>query len=290
MNKILKNLIKNALSTSLKVNRNSYLGGGLVKGLSYQEGGEVDIANYDPDWRPRKVHIPVDEEVPKNLEFGDKHSVPLPENNEDLFPYLLGYIPPEGDDFTDINFVRKRDNAEWAEHQVVIPHDGKNYVVSGHNVIGQGEILEDGRLKIYSDATYLDGTYFLAVNQDDPNDTKVIRMDALAYDDWEEIAMSDMEGLNPKTGEYDWERVSYKVPDTLHVKINSNAYEDERRIKKGGLKGRYLDAFGSPNSITFLDTNYEDIFVGSFLTKKTWDSMHETDRPEGVRREDLPDE
>ena len=65
MNKILKNLIKNALSSRRKINKNSYFGGGLIKGFSFEEGG---VADYDPDWKPRRVYIPGDEEVPEVVE------------------------------------------------------------------------------------------------------------------------------------------------------------------------------------------------------------------------------
>ncbi len=229
---------------------------------------------------------------------------PVSTDETPLFPYMLGN-QSMADSFhdkttsdTNLSLVGGKDYDretstsnvynEWLNTDKVITHNGKNYITSGNNMVGDGDVL-DGEFVIYNDSG--SGNTFLAINPDDPNDTIVVQGEELEFKNYLEVAESDY--VNEKSdGTIDKTRTNWVTPDTLNI--------EKSRIKSDGtISGRYKNNLGNPKKIKIIDVGLEDIKTTNKWTKYRIDMMpNKTDRDAvkawllegGINYEDLPDE
>lgn len=202
---------------------------------------------------PRKVRIP-DEKV---------------EDTKD-YPYMIG--KKEGiEDW----------EGEWKDKERFIVYNGKTYVTSGNNVIGDGE-YKDGKLSIKNDLSSSGGKFFVAVNIENPNETIIIESDQLSNKYWDNINSSDLAGIK-SDGTEDFSKSDWITPDTLFVEPS---YHDN---KQGGTIGKYYDNFNTQRRIIIHDSTINDIQSDKFFNKELYDSLPQSEKDE-LRRQGITKE
>tara|TARA_R100001082_G_scaffold19621_1_gene9567 strand:+ start:150 stop:818 length:669 start_codon:yes stop_codon:yes gene_type:complete len=199
-----------------------------------------------------------------------------PKENND-YPYLLG---------SKTGIVDDKITDEWKNTERFIVVNGKTYVTSGNNVIGQSE-FKNGELTVSKDLSAANSNLFVAVNIEDPNDKIVVETDVLSNEFANRINLSDSEGERPnKEGgtTYDPSRSNWVTPDTLFV--------NNPRKKDNFTKGKFEDGYGNQyNTIKIYDTKYEDIKIKKTFTKELYDKLPASEkdalREEGITRENF---
>lgn len=212
------------------------------------------------------------------IKAGKKLDIAMNKPKEDNdYPYLIGSKTGVVDDtITD----------EWKNTERFIVVNGKTYVTSGNNVIGQSE-FKNGELTVSKDLSAANSNLFVAVNIEDPNDKLVVEANLLSNEFAQKINVSDSVGERPnKEGgtTYDPSRSNWVTPDTLFV--------DKLKKRDGFTTGKFEDGYGNPyNTIKIHDTKYEDIKTKNYYTKELYDKLPESEKDElrrqGITRENF---
>ena len=213
MNRILKNLVKNVLSNSSKVNKDSYLGGGLVKGLSFEDGG----------------FVPNSGEIKKRALIKKLMELDKPIKEKPLFPHLIGDdqklqtlawfpVDSEGkvirggafDDMIDM----------WLNKERTVMYDGKPYIFSGKDIVGN--IMRTGK---NIDSTFETSSTFVAKNPDNPEDHILVSWGPGSPENFLEYKLMNTSYEKMASPDYNPDTLDFKNP--AH-QIKLNRYKDEQ--------------------------------------------------------------
>ena len=156
MAKILRNILKKMILNNNTVNKRSYFGGGLLKGLPFEDGG----------------FVPNSGEIKKRALIKKLMELDKPIKEKPLFPHLIG-DDQKGELLRDWQFTFKEGTDMhdlWFDKEHIVMHDGKPYIFTGNDIIGN--ISPKGK---WRDRPFEMADTFVAKNPDNPEDHIIVQ-------------------------------------------------------------------------------------------------------------------